>query len=65
MKIERKFHKGAQFDKPSNIHFLLRMDDLKKIKDWSDDDFEYAVNMLENQCIEDIKRAVKQMKEVR
>ncbi len=65
MKIERKFHKGAQFDKPSNIHFLIRVDDLRKVKQWNDEDFDYAIKMLENDCIKDIERYVKLMKEVR
>jgi len=47
MKIERKFHKGAQFDKPCKIHFLLRVDDLKKVVNWSQEDFDYALKMLE------------------
>ena len=65
MKIERKFHKEAQFDKPSNMHFLLRIDDLKKVKEWSNEDFDYAIKMLENDCIKDIQRQVKLMKEAR
>jgi len=65
LKIERKFHKEGKFDKPSNIHFLIRVDDLRKVKTWSDEDFNYAVDMLENQCIEDIKRQIKLMKSVR
>jgi len=64
MKIERKFHKGAQFDKRSNAAFLLRVDDLKKVKNWIDEDFENAIQML-NTCKSDIDRQIKHMNEVR
>lgn len=65
MKIDRKFHKGGHFEKPSNVHFMLRIDTLKRIKSWTDEEFNYAVAMLENDCIKDIQRFISQMKQAR
>jgi len=64
MKIERKFHKGAQFNKPCNMHLVLRVDDLKKVKDWPEEDLRYALDLLEI-FKKDIDRQVKHMKECR
>jgi len=64
MKTETKFYKSANFDSRCNIHFVLRVDDLKKVKNWTDKEFADSISMLEK-CRADIDRQIKHMNEVR
>lgn len=60
MRTTMKYFKDRNFEGKSNIGFDLRVDDMKKVNLWTDEQKQEAIEFLEK-CKKDVEFAIKRI----